>query len=267
MKKTFLGAIATATITAAGLAAACGNSTVPDASPTLAYGPTVSFGKGSARSWVQTTSGTTTAIGLSLTEAALVGLPTTVSGPSPSAIMATLPLPAEAAGTGFDHAEIGWNPLGHDPMQIYGVPHFDMHFYMVSTATQGAILPTDPQWATKAANVPAAPFVPAGYVAPPTPIAASAIPQMGVHWTDVKSPEFNGQPFTTTYIFGSWDGQYIFQEPMISKAYLDSHPNATFAIPQPAQFARPGSYPTSYSVVYDASAKEFRITLGGLLKH
>ena len=90
---------------------------------------------------------------------------------------------------------------------------------------------------------------------------------MGLHWTDTKSSEFSGQPFTNTFIYGSWDGQYIFLEPMITKAYLESHPvNATKNIPQPAQWSKAGSYPTTYTVNYDATAKEFRITLGGLIK-
>ena len=202
-----------------------------------------------------------------MTEGALSGLPTTVSGPSPTALMVSLALPAEAAGTGFDHAEVGWNPNGHDPIPLYGTPHFDFHFYTVSQATQNSILPSDPQWATKAANLPASSFIPTGYVPPPAPIAANAIPMMGVHWTDTKAPELNGQPFTATFIYGSWDGKFIFLEPMIAKAYLETHPNATHALPQPAQWGAPGSYPTTWSVAYDASTKEFRYTLGGLTKH
>ena len=269
MNKTLLGASAIVVIATLGLAVACGDSTTAVDKSALVYGPSASFAQGSARAWVQTdATGTASAIGIAITETALNGLPTTVSGPSPSAIMATLALPAEAAGTGFDHAELGWNPLGHDPVQIYGLPHFDMHFYTVSSATQLAILPNDPQWATKAANLPTASFVPTGYVSPPAPVAANAVPQMGVHWTDVKSPEFNGQPFASTFIYGSWDGQFIFLEPMITKAYLDSHPaNVTRSIPQPAQWSKSGSYPTTYTVNYDATAKEFRITLGGLVKH
>ncbi len=268
MKTGLLGTTAIVAIATLGVAIACSNSTTAVDKSALSYGPSVSFGQGSARTWVQTdASGALSSIGIAMTESALNGLPTTVSGRSPTALMATLPLPAEAAGAGFDHAEVGWNPLGHDPVQIYGLPHFDMHFYSVSPATQLAILPNDPQWATKAANLPSAAFVPTGYVAPPAPIAASAVPQMGVHWTDVKSPEFNGQPFTSTFIYGSWDGQFIFLEPMITKAFLDSHPaNVTRNIPQPAQWAKPGSYPTTYTVNYDASLQEFRITLGGLTK-
>ena len=268
MKKALFGATTLVAITIVGVAIACSGSTTAVDQSALVYGPSVNFAQGSARAWVQTDpSGAASAIGIAITEAALAGLPTTVSGPSPTALMASLPLPAAAAGTGFDHAELGWNPLGHDPVQIYGQPHFDMHFYTVTAATQLAILPNDPQWATKAANLPAAAFVPTGYVSPPAPIAANAVPQMGVHWTDVKSPEFNGQPFSSTFIYGSWDGQFIFMEPMITKAFLDSHPaNVMRNIPQPAQWAKTGSYPTTYTVNYDAVAKEFRITLGGLTK-
>ena len=269
MNKRYLGASAIVVIATLGTALSCSDGTTAVDKSALVYGPPVAFAQGSARSWVQMDGGgAASAIGIALSETALNGLPTTVSGPSPTAIMATLPLPAEAAGTGFDHAEIGWNPLGHDPLRIYGLPHFDMHFYTVTSATQLAIVPNDPQWATKAANLPSGAYVPVGYVAPPAPIAASAVPQMGVHWTDVTSPEFNGQGFSSTFIYGSWDGQFIFLEPMITKAYLDSHPsNAIRTIPQPAQWARSGSYPTTYGVNYDAAAKEFRITLGGLTKH
>lgn len=268
MKKALLTATAIATLASLGVALGCSDSTTAVDKSALVYGPTVNFAQGSVRTWVQTdANGAASSIGIAMTETALNGLPAMASGPSPSALMASLPLPPEAAATGFDHAEIGWNPNGHDPVQIYGLPHFDMHFYTVSAATQAAILPNDPQWAAKASNVPAAAFVPTGYVSPPAPLAARAVPQMGVHWTDMNSPEFAGQVFSSTFIYGSWDGQFIFMEPMITKAYLDSHPaNVTKNIPQPAQWGKPGSYPTTYTVNYDGSAKEFRITLGGLTK-
>lgn len=249
------------------IAVACSNTAGPSAAGTF-YGPSQSFAQGTARTWATVdASGALSAIGISMTESALSGLPTTVSGPSPTALMVTLALPEQAKGHGFDHAELGWNPLGHEPPQLYGVPHFDLHFYTVSSAAQNAILPSDPAYATKAANFPSANFIPAGYVPPPGVAASNAVPQMGLHWTDVKAPELNGQPFTSTFIFGSWDGQFIFLEPMITKAYLETHPNATRAIPQPSQWATAGSFPTTYSVNYDASSKEYRFTLGGLTQH
>ncbi len=262
-----IGLTTVLTIAAVAIAVACSDTAGPGKAGTF-YGPSVSFAQGSARAWVQTNAaGAPTALGIAMTDQALSGLPTTAPGPSPTALMVTLPLPDQAKGHGFDHAELGWNPNGHEPPQLYGTPHFDLHFYMVSSATQMAILPSDPQFATKAANFPAVSFVPSGYVPPPGPAANNAVPQMGVHWTDTKSPELNGQPFTNTFIYGSWDGQFIFLEPMITRAYLLTHPNATQSIPQPANWAVTGAYPTFYAVAYDSTAKEYRFTLGGLVQH
>ena len=261
----FIGLGTTLAIVGTAVVLACSDSTSPTSQ--IRYGASSSFAQGTARSFVELDpSGAPTAIGIAMTEGGLVGLPATSSTPSPTALMVSLPLPAEANGTGFDHAELGWNPQGHEPQQLYGQPHFDAHFYMVSQATQMAILPNDPQFAAKAANFPGADLVPASYVPPPGVPAASAIPQMGVHWTSMNSPELKGQPFTSTFIFGSWDGQFIFVEPMVTKAYLETHPDMTTIVPQPTRWNVPGRYPTTYTVAYDAASKEYRFVLGGLTK-
>ena len=263
----FIGLTAALATAALAIAVACSDNAGPNKAGTF-YGPSASFAQGTARAWVTTdAAGLATAMGIAMTDGALNGLPATAPGPGPTALMVTLPLPDQAKGIGFDHAELGWNPNGHEPPQLYGTPHFDLHFYMVSSATQMAILPNDPQYATKAANFPTPGFVPTGYVPPPGPAATNAVPQMGLHWIDTKAPELNGQPFTKTFIFGSWDGRFIFVEPMLTKAYLDTHPNSTQALPQPANWPTAGRFPTSYSVNYDPTAKEFRFTLGGLTQH
>src|SRR5262245_38740434 len=65
------------------------------------FGPVVSFGQGTARSFVELDAGgAPKAIGLTLSESALSGLPQTSPGPSPTAIMATLPLPPDIARFG-----------------------------------------------------------------------------------------------------------------------------------------------------------------------
>lgn len=250
-----------------GIAVACSDTASPSASDRTIDGASRTLGQGTARTWVTVNAqGAPTALGISLSELALSGLPSTPMAGMPSAVMVILPLPAEAKATGFDHVAVDWNPNGHDPVQVYGAPHFDFHFYTVSDAVQQAILPSDPQFATKAANFPAAAFIPTGYVPPPGVPAASTIPVMGLHWTDVASPELNGKPFTSTFIFGSYDGRFIFIEPMITKAFLESHPNVTAAVPQPSRWATPGYYPTNYTVAYDAAAKEYRIVLASLTK-
>ena len=42
---------------------------------------------------------------------------------------------------------------------------------------------------------------------------------MGWHWIDPLSPEFTGQPFSKTYIYGYYGGELSFVEPMITLAY------------------------------------------------
>lgn len=262
-----VGIAAAAAVMATGTALACSNTSAPDSQAGTFYGPSRDIGQGSARAWVQTAAdGAPTAIGIDMTEQALLGLPAVATPPNPSAVMLTLTLPSQAAGTGFDHAELGWNPQGHEPAVIYGAPHFDLHFYMVSSAKEMAILPSDPQYAAKAAHLPAAAYVPVGYVPPPGPAASNAVPQMGLHWTSTSAPEFHGQPFSSTFIYGSWDGDFIFLEPMITKAYLETHPNLTQAIPQPASWGASGRFPKTYSVKYDATAKTYRVTLSDLTK-
>jgi hypothetical protein len=249
------------------VAVACSDSSAPAATDRTIDGAAQTIGQGTARTWVTLNpQGVPTAMGIRLTEAALTGLPSTPLPGMPSAVMLILPLPAEAKITGFDHVALDWNPNGHDPVQIYGLPHFDFHFYTVSDSVQKAILPSDPQFATKAANFPASSFIPTGYVPPPGVPAASTVPVMGLHWTNTASPELNGKPFTYTFIFGSYDGRFIFIEPMITKAFLESHPNETVAVPQPSKWATPGYYPLNYTVAYDASTKEFRIVLASLTK-
>ena len=105
-------------------------------------------------------------------------------------------------------------------------------------------------------------FGPAGYVAD-----VMGISRMGLHWTDRSEPEFNGQPFARAFIYGSYDGAFIFVEPMVTKAYLDSKPATTVTdIKLPVQYSASGYQPTSYTIAYDASEKLYRISLTGLTK-
>jgi hypothetical protein len=246
---------------------ACGDDDddVSGPEPGVEFGPSLAFGDGLARSFVKLDdAGVPNEIGLRITEDALVGLPETPPANDPAALMITLQLPAEAAAIGFDHVDLAWNPQGHEPPGVYDLPHFDVHFYTISPAEKNAILPDDPQFAEKAANLPAAGVTPPTYVPPPGDPAALAVPRMGLHWTSTEAPEANGETFTNTLLFGSWDGRFIFMEPMITKAYLETHPTATISVPQPAGWVATTHYPTSYTLTFDESAREFRIALAGL---
>ena len=87
----------------------------------------------------------------------------------------------------------------------------------------------------------------------------------GAHWIDPAAPEFNGQRFTKTFIYGFYDGKMIFMEPMVTKAYLETKTSATADIKLPAMYPRSAYYPARYVVKYDATAKEYTVSLEGMV--
>lgn len=213
------------------------------------------LGEGKIYSWAKLNHGKLTAIGVTFDENALKNLPAEPP-PGQEGTEYILALPPEAAGTVFNHIGINWNPHGHGPTKIYDVGHFDFHFYLISEKEREAItakgddlkkvykpLPTD--------------FAPPTYILAPD----SAVPGMGAHWADPNSHEFHGHGFTKTFLFGSYDGKIIFLEPMITKAYLETKPNAAETIKLPQKFSNSGFYPTKYSVRYDAERKEYTVAL------
>jgi hypothetical protein len=248
-----------------GVAAAGGcreASIAPSQETGAVYGPAVALGGGNARVYVQLADGVPVEVGVALSERALSDLP---DHHSPGGFRPddkhhmfeyVLAMP-ERNPTPFRHVLIDWNPGGHEPPGIYDLPHFDFHFYTITDAERRAIDPADAEFAAKAARFPAAAYTPAGYTAIP-----GAIPFMGAHWVDPTSPELNGQTFTQTFIYGSWDGALIFAEPMITKAFLESRPDFERAIPVPAQYAEAGYYPARYSIRWDAESREYRVALG-----
>ena len=136
------------------------------------------------------------------------------------------------------HVFLNWNPAGHEPPGIYDLPHFDFHFYLVPDAER--VASTD---MAKINIQPAADYVPANHM------AGAPVPQMGLHWLDLASPELSGAKFTQTFIYGSYDGKVTFIEPMITKEFLLNTTNFERSIPQPAKYQRAGYYPTKMRII------------------
>lgn len=229
-----------------------------DTDRATAYGPTQALGEGSVRSFVTHEDGVPVTLGIAFTEEALTNLP---AGNEHGVHETTLPLPTGLQTPPYNHISFDWNPQGHEPDGVYDRPHFDIHFYMISEAERDAITPEDPDFEAKSNKQPAAQHVPAGYVQTP-----GGIPRMGAHWVDPTSPEFTGEGFSRTFIYGFWDGHMTFLEPMIAKAFIENvktldGKSVSFAIPQPPAFEKSGYYPTRYSVRYDAGAKTYTIAL------
>lgn len=240
------------------------------------YGPAQPLGSGTARSYVLVdAAGNPTTLGVALSESAMTGLPATPMNGTPSAAMLMLAPPAEARAVGYDHVMLDWNPQGHEPAHVYTLPHFDFHFYTISESAQMEIMPMQPRFAERASRLPADEYVPAGYISANVPANLSpvdaTVPAMGLHWLDGAASELHGQTFTTTFLYGSFDGQFIFFEPMITKAYIESMKSApgnalVAPVKLPARYERPGFYPTQYTIAWDGAAKEYRIALTNLVR-
>lgn len=161
----------------------------------------------------------------------------------------------------FQNAVINWMPHGHDPQGIFNVPHFDVHFYMMSEADRRAIT-LDGDSLARAQVAPEPRFIPEGFVS-----SGMAEPGMGMHWIDPSAPEFNGQPFKASFIYGFYDGKMNFMEVMLAKAFLETKPNVWMPIAQPAAYPLRGRYPTTYAVRHDAKERQTLIILKDFAAH
>ena len=169
----------------------------------------------------------------------------------------------------FGWIGMNWNPDGHPPWEVYGLPHFDFQFYMVSHADIDAhragpcgffIHCEDFKRATKP--------IPQKYVHADHVSVGATVQKMGDHLIDTKAPEFRKPPvkFTHTFIFGADDGHITFYEPMITVEYLLSRPNNCIAIKQPQAWERAGYYPTNYCIRYLAAENQYTISLENFIK-
>ncbi len=244
--------------------AACGAATAGEPGSATTYGSPVAVGNRSARVYVVFRNGAPAELGVALSEAAFAGLPG--DGSPGGARMPdghhtydyVLQMPGRNP-TPYRFVGLGWNPVGHIPAGVFDQPHFDFHFYAITAEKWSAILPSDPEFEAKAERVPAPEFAPAGYRKLP-----SAVPLMGAHWVDPSSPELNGELFTRTFLYGSWDGELTFAEPMVTKAFMETKPDFRAPIATPAKYAAPGHYPTEYRVYWNAVTQEYRVALAGL---
>ncbi|MBC7743528.1 MAG: DUF5602 domain-containing protein [Flavobacterium sp.] len=192
-------------------------------------------------------------LGVRFSESILTNLP---SDPMKNVKEAVLKIPKEAKDVGIDHIELGWNPQGHEPDPIYTLPHFDLHFYKVSSSEQASVVP-GPDLVTVMSK-----YIPTDYIS-----GVIAVPNMGVHYVDLTSPEFTGSQFDKTFIYGFYKGSMTFLEPMFTRTFLQTKPNITIPIKQPASFQKAGYYPTSYRISHNAGNNEYVVALDGLKYH
>ena len=236
------------------LVAGCDSNGSSDAPETIT-GPAVTVDGSPIQGWVHLDADDRpTALGITIDEGAYEALSDTADAQSKhdEAVVVDLGLPDDAPAP-YDHVTLDWNPEGHPPPGIYTVPHVDVHFFFVTEETRENI-----------EGGPATAFPDEQYV--PESYAPDSIntPDMGMHYVNLQAPEFSGQPFTHTFIYGAYRGEVSFIEPMVTTAVLDASPDITAPVPQPDAYQQSGFYPMQYRIVHDEAAGEYRITLADL---
>jgi hypothetical protein len=103
-------------------------------------------------------------------------------------------------------------------------------------------------------------YIPEGYQP-----AEPGVVYMGLHWIRPDFPEFHGQPFTESLLYGTYNGRMTFIEPMITRAFLLAKgPRVDKPIYQPQAVQASGYYPTRYTITYDATRRLYTVALTGL---
>jgi hypothetical protein len=174
----------------------------------------------------------------------------------PPVANAIMRMPTEVtAATGVDHLTVYWEAHGHPP-GAYLTPHFDFHFYNISTETREAIDCADE---TKPAALPAD----YGMIDLEIPelgvLVGLCVPEMGMH-TLLASELQSDQIFDGTMVIGFYHGSPIFFEPMIARDMLMRR--QSFELPMPAVSGLPAGvrYPKRFRAKYDAAAAVYRFT-------
>lgn len=170
-----------------------------------------------------------------------------------------LPMPQALTLPPYQHVVVNWNPHGHFPNDIYGAPHFDFHFYLISSVEREKIV-CDNSDIDECLKMPLEEEVAPYYVPAP-----DGVPKMGWHWVDSRAPELNGKPFTTTFIYGYYDSKLIFLEPMMTRLFILKKSPFTEMLSVPAKVLVTGYYPQSYDLRFDSPRDVFQVTLSRLV--
>ncbi len=255
--------------------------------PCASYGAPAALGDGSLRTYAQLSGDRPLSVGIVFPRSTLDNLPTamtegkhcydmdddgTIDGHAEcvGGHERALDLPpalAQRPDNPLTWALVNYNPMGHGPEHIYDRAHFDFHFYIQPKAERDAIR-TGPcglaihcdDYATAVKPVPPQ-YLPEGYRDHGVAEAA-----MGNHLLDGSSPEWHGEDFTHTFIYGAYDAKISFLEPMITKELFDrlasgAVDSGCFPVRQPRQWQVGGWYPQDYCIRHRANRDDFTVSM------
>jgi hypothetical protein len=164
--------------------------------------------------------------------------------------------------TYLNHLGLFWNPMGHEPEARYANLHWDFHFFSLTPQDAAAIDCKNLQTETPSQLAPG--WTPT--TNPSGPVEQFCIPVMGFH--SLPASEFTAPGvfqkglFDKVMINGFYESKPIFIEPMLTKAFLETHQNFTLPVPQPALGVKT-LYPTKFSATYNKAANAYKFVFSG----
>ena len=177
----------------------------------------------------------------------------------------------QAVDTPLNYVLANWNPMGHMPPHVYDLPHFDVHFYLNDNSERLAIRPGPCPNLVNCDDYKLGKDLPDDkYVAPDYADMDAVEPAMGNHLIDPTGPEFNGETFTHTFIYGSWDDKITFYEPMITKNWLSAlragdQASECYAMKLPDAWQQSGRFPTRYCTRHLSNRNELQVSMEGFV--
>lgn len=215
-------------------------------------GPQVQFGDGKLRSFVTLTKERIPVeIGIIMTPEVLDNLEIL----PPEEILTVLPLHQKAKEvTPFEHLGVKYS-LGHPP--AFFAKHFDFYFFMISSEERMTIPEYSPATAPAVTLFPPDGYMPYDYGTPPG--QGGFYPEVGKHWLPLNLPAY--LPFTSIMVQGTYNGEFIFVEPMATVDFLLSNPDFSSPYSQPDLFQESSHYPTQYNIYVDSKTQDIYVTL------
>jgi hypothetical protein len=209
-------------------------------------GPKVKVFGGKAWVWVKLNGNAVPKqLAITISNSVLTTIPSNNSGGENEIV---IPAPLQANITSFLDFAIDWSPQGHWPDSIYGLPLFDFHFYKITEIVRQAI-PNDPDYIQHSQDYPDHNYLPRNY----DTVYEGGIPGGGClyarHWYNHNAPEFQGQKFKHTFVYGTYNGKVNLYGPMMTLQFLKNVQGFQGHIPQPVKFAPNGYYPTQLNVL------------------
>ena len=86
-------------------------------------------------------------------------------------------------------------------------------------------------------------------------------PAMGNHLIDVTGPEFNGEKWKRSFIYGTYDGKVTFYEEMVTRDHILSRPQACYPIKSPPAVAVSGYYPSQSCIRHDTASDTYTVSV------